>query len=470
MRAAGGEESKERPGDLSSSLHFQRAERAFKMRLRHALNLVLAVLLAAALGGLVAADTYKNKTTGEMIKGKLTDNKINDTRVFRLDTGGNKFIKPEEWELVEADKPVQAATTPTGDAATATTASTDATKTGKTSVYVLPIQGPIESKALVRAVARSLEDAKKRKAQIIVLHLDTPGGRIDVANDVIDLIERVDWARTVAWVEGGVQKGAMSAGAYISLAAEQIYMAPGTLIGAAVPFTESLGSYEVDEKFQSAFRARFRALAQKRGHPVRLADAMVDTSTSVVQVFVDGQQQLVSEEEALQLRRDHAQDGKYRRGKTVVAEGKILTLTADEALEYGLAKAKAANMKELMAKMEITDFSAYEPEGFTQALLKLAIEDRARFEKHTNAIDANLDQADLTDPAAMSWTERPGSSAWRAQAKRSMAYVKAALAALTELEKMANDPNCSIDINKEIINTYKTKLNTRYQRLGADAR
>jgi len=449
------------------------------MRLQHALSLVLVVMTVAAVGNFALADTYKNKTTGEVIKGKLTDGKINDKQVFRLETGGNKFIKPEEWELVEADKPAEPAvtapatpTTPAGDAATTTaTTATDATKTGKTSVYVIPIQGPIESKALARAVARSLEDARKRKAQIIVFHVDTPGGRVDVANSIIDLIEKTDWAKTVAWVEGNsTVKGAISAGAYISLSTEQIYMAPGTAIGAAVPFKESFGNYEVDEKFQSFFRARFRALAEKRGHPVRLADAMVDTSTSVVQVFVDGQQRLVSEEEAAQFRRDHAQDGKYRRGKTVVAEGKILTLTANEALEYGLAKAKAADMKELMASMGIADYSVYEPEGFTQAVLKVAAEEKAKVEKYVNAVDANVEQADITDPAAMHWTEKPGSTAWRNQAKRCMGYVKAALTALSELEKMANDPSSDVGISKDRINEYKTRLNTLYQRLGADAR
>jgi len=43
----------------------------------------------------------KNKETGETIKGILTNQKVNNLMVFKLEDGGTKFIKPEEWETAD---------------------------------------------------------------------------------------------------------------------------------------------------------------------------------------------------------------------------------------------------------------------------------------------------------------------------------------------------------------------------------
>ena len=420
------------------------------------------------------ADTYKNKKTGEIIKGKLTDNKINDKQVFKLDTGGNKFIDPAEWEVIETSESAPKTDPAAGTAATTTTTTSGTATTGtapkvdKTRVYILPIKGDIMSKALTRGITKALEEAKKKRCTLIVFHMDTPGGRIDVADDIIQLIEKIDWAQTVAWVEGTVDKGAISAGAYISLSTERIYMATGTTLGGAVPFHGSFGHYEVDEKMQSIFRARFRALAGKRGYPVVLADAMVDSSTSVVQVFIDGEQKLVSEEEAVQLQRDHAKDGKFKRGKTIVRLGKILTLTADEALEYGVAKALANDQKQLMAKMEIADYQINDGAWLTDWVTKTATEEKNRFEKAKNTFIANMQQAQISDPAMVLFPDKRGTKQWKDQTVKCMNYLKTAAAALQEIEKLANDPNADRYVDKADIDEMKAQLNVMYQRLGAD--
>ena len=45
--------------------------------------------------------TLRHKETGETIQGALTDQKVNNLTVFKLEQGGTKFINLDEWEPVE---------------------------------------------------------------------------------------------------------------------------------------------------------------------------------------------------------------------------------------------------------------------------------------------------------------------------------------------------------------------------------
>jgi membrane-bound ClpP family serine protease len=138
-----------------------------------------------------------------------------------------------------------------------------AAKTGDVKVYLIPIYGPIEDYCIVEALEKALSEAKLKKPDVIVFHMNTPGGRVDLTDKMIKLIDSVDWATTAVWVDGPDKK-ALSAGAYLCLATSKIYMAPGTTIGAATPYSIGFfGAPEVNEKMVSAFRAKFRSLAQQ---------------------------------------------------------------------------------------------------------------------------------------------------------------------------------------------------------------
>ena len=77
--------------------------------------------------------------------------------------------------------------------------------------------------------------------------------------------------RTVAWVRNSENSMGVSwsAGALIALSCADIYMAPGTSMGAAAPVTLGVdGTTEgTGEKTVSAVRAQIAALAEKNGHP-----------------------------------------------------------------------------------------------------------------------------------------------------------------------------------------------------------
>jgi hypothetical protein len=430
-----------------------------------------AVLLATALMALTAdAAVYKNKATGETLRGTLTPQRVNSMNIFKMDDGRTKFVNPDDLELIEADKPAAAppAAAPAPSAAPASPGAKGgaADKPAAEPVaYVFPINGPIESRALAEALDMGLAEAKKQKASVIILRMNTPGGRVAVAEQIIKAIEKVEGATIVSFISGEDRR-ALSAGAYICMATEKIFMAPGCTIGAATPYTRSTmtGSADVDEKMVSAFRARFRSLAQTRGYPAALADAMVDRTGSVVQIFVDKEMSLVTEEDAKALETEHRSDGKFKRGKTISRPGKIITLTSDEALEFKVCTAVVANEKEILAQMGKANCPVVEALWVNGWVEKTSKERKKKVEDLCTRFTANINQARELDPSYAFVT--PGTSQWKTMTDRSMASLRECAKALTELERLSKDERYDFAISESYLVDLKSKLNAFYTRLG----
>ena len=161
-------------------------------------------------------------------------------------------------------------------------------------VYRIPITGTIEN-GLAPYVARALREAREAGAAAALLDIDTPGGRIDAAQRIVDAVRGADVP-----VYAFVNPRALSAGALIALAADSIFMRPGAILGAATP-VDGQGT-KAPEKYVSAMRAEFRALAEERGLDPRVAEAMVDESVGVPGVVPQGRLATLSTAEALKLR------------------------------------------------------------------------------------------------------------------------------------------------------------------------
>ncbi len=174
-------------------------------------------------------------------------------------------------------------------------------------VYIVPVQEDIMP-PLVYLIRRGVKEAMEAKADLLVLDMDTNGGRVDTTEEIIEIINQFD-RQTATYVN----KKAFSAGAFISFATQKIYMAPQSVIGAAAPILMSpTGGAEgmndtLEAKMTSAISALVRANAEKNGHNVEVADAMVKKTKELV---IDG--------------------------KVLNEKGQILTLTDKEAAkEYG---------------------------------------------------------------------------------------------------------------------------------------
>lgn len=186
-------------------------------------------------------------------------------------------------------------------------------------VYVIPVAGVIDL-GLAPFVERVLDEAVVAGASAVILEIDTFGGRVDGAVLIRDALLRAK-VKTVAFIN----KRAISAGALISLAAETIVMADGGTIGAATPVQIGLPgapAQPVEEKTVSYMRKEFRATAESRKRPPELAEAMVDADVEI---------------------------------PGVIAKGKLLTLTTEEAVQHKLVDFRADNMERVLEFLGLAD-------------------------------------------------------------------------------------------------------------------
>ncbi len=144
-------------------------------------------------------------------------------------------------------------------------------------VYILPIQEDIMP-PLVYVVRRGVKEAMEANADALILDMNTDGGRVDVTEEIIQIISKFK-GHTFTYVNDR----AFSAGAFIAVATQKIYMAPQSVIGAAAPIMMSPGGTvtekmpdTVEVKMTSAVRALVRTQAEKNGHNIEVIEAMID--------------------------------------------------------------------------------------------------------------------------------------------------------------------------------------------------
>ena len=188
-------------------------------------------------------------------------------------------------------------------------------------VYLVRITDEIDL-GLAPFLARVLDQANDAAARAVILEIDTPGGRLDAALQIRTTIldSRV---RTIAYVN----REALSAGALIAIAADEIYMAPGAVIGAATP-VDGAGE-PADAKTISAVRSIFRATAELRERDARVAEAMVDPEVKIA---------------------------------GLVEGGQLLTLTAEQARDVGYADRIVEDRPALLATADLAGATLEEPE------------------------------------------------------------------------------------------------------------
>ncbi len=197
-------------------------------------------------------------------------------------------------------------------------------------IYRVPIQGTIDL-GLPPYIERSIENAEKNNAKAIIFDIDTFGGRVDAATQIKDAILDAD-IPTVAFIN----RRAISAGALISLSCESIFMTPGGTIGAAtaVDMQGTKGS----EKVISYMREEMASTAESRGRNTDIAKGMVDEELFFTHLIIDGDSVEVSDLEGRK-------------------EGKLITLTTELAIKYGIADGEHDTFDDVLTAMGYTDAS-----------------------------------------------------------------------------------------------------------------
>lgn len=157
----------------------------------------------------------------------------------------------------------------------------------------------------------SLKKAREGEYDLVVIEVDTLGGRIDAAEKMSNEIRRAG-IKTVAFVNNKAE----SAGVLLSISAKDIYMAPGGTIGSAetIPKTEKILSYWV---------SLLKSVAEDTGKDPELVAAMADSDIVI---------------------------------KGLKEKGKLLNLTSQKAMELKFSKGTVSSRDELYSKLKISDY------------------------------------------------------------------------------------------------------------------
>jgi membrane-bound serine protease (ClpP class) len=147
----------------------------------------------------------------------------------------------------------------------------------KDDTVVVPLKGDI-SPPLLLFLRRAVKTAESAGAGAIVFEMDTYGGRLDTASEIISVLSHATIPTYVF-----INSNAGSAGSLIALAMEHIYMSPVSAIGAAAPVLstgEELPATE-REKTVSYWSALIRSSAMRNGHNPDLGEAFITKKKEV---------------------------------------------------------------------------------------------------------------------------------------------------------------------------------------------
>ena len=211
-------------------------------------------------------------------------------------------------------------------------------------------------RGLFESIERRTQIALDAGIEYLIYEIDTFGGDLMAAYNIWEYFmhDVNPQAQTVAYVS----KKAISAGALISVACEDIIMKKHTRIGDCAPIMLG-GKLEGTEreKIETDTRAAFSNSAEANNYPVLLLKAMVTQRIEVYRVknTESGEYEFF---EGDQLPKD---PNKYdlENKKRIVGEEDLLTLTASEALEYDVARAvvkSRAGALEFLAKRDGVKF------------------------------------------------------------------------------------------------------------------
>jgi membrane-bound serine protease (ClpP class) len=209
----------------------------------------------------------------------------------------------------------------------------------KGDVVMVPLSGEV-SNAQTAFLRRILKQAETAQASAFVIEMNTPGGALDAAVDILQLLLKAR-IPTYTWVN----TNAGSAGALIALGTDHVYMAPVSAIGAAAPVSSDGADIAetMKAKVVSYFSGYFRSAAEAKGRNPALAEAFIN------------------------------KDKEFKIGNEVLKPaGSLLTLSAQEAVRKFdgkplLADGLADSIGQLKSEAGLTGETVrIEPSGFEQ--------------------------------------------------------------------------------------------------------
>ena len=189
-------------------------------------------------------------------------------------------------------------------------------------VYIIPVEKEVE-RGLEAFLIRSTNEAIEAGANHIIFEVDTPGGRVDSAGQIGKLLQELEIPTT-----SFIVNEALSAGSYIALNTDTIYMRPSATMGASGVITSD--GKAADKKAQSAWIAAMKSAAESKDRDPLYAIAMADESIDLPEYGAP--------------------------------KGEFLTLSPNDALEVGYAEGIVQNRTELLADLNLSEATIEETE------------------------------------------------------------------------------------------------------------
>lgn len=185
----------------------------------------------------------------------------------------------------------------------------------KKKVMLMDIKAEIDP-PMKRYVELALKNAESIEADIVIIEMDTYGGSLIDAKEIVDKIMGFD---KPIWVF--INRDAASAGAMISIACDSIYMASGATIGAATVVNES--GQKAPDKYQSYARKIMRSIAEENKRDPKIAEKMVD--------------------EDIEL-------------DSISPAGKVITFSTEEAIRYGYCDGKVSSIEDILKRNNVDEY------------------------------------------------------------------------------------------------------------------
>lgn len=178
-------------------------------------------------------------------------------------------------------------------------------------VMTITIDNTVE-KGLSSIVERAFIEAEEQEVKMVILEINTPGGRVDAAREIERIISNSSLPTTAL-----IQDRAISAGSLIALACDKIAMEPGSTIGDAELY---IGNERAGEKQLSDWREKLASTAEAKGRDPQIAAAFADRDIEI---------------------------------PGIIEKGKLLTLTPKKALELGMNDYMVEDRDELLEILDL---------------------------------------------------------------------------------------------------------------------
>lgn len=178
-------------------------------------------------------------------------------------------------------------------------------------------------------VKTGLDHYKKTRPAFIILELNTPGGEVYAAQKISDALKNIDIQDDIP-VVAFINNWAISAGAMLAYSSRYIAVVKDGSMGAAEPIVMGqIGeTKEASEKINSALRTDFANRARFFDRNPDLAEGMVDKD--IIIVLRDGKIERLSAESQIRTTDPNPDT-------VIKAKGKLLTLTSEQLMKYGVA-------------------------------------------------------------------------------------------------------------------------------------